>query len=80
MNKRHNQPEKHFIEILSRRFLIIVNKLNDGYEVFSSKFDIYVFDKDMDKAIEQAKNLIEARVRLLLKDVVKVVSNEQGKR
>jgi hypothetical protein len=77
----NNQPEKHFIKVLSRSFLIIINKLNNGYEVLAPKFNnVYCFDKDKDKAIEKVKYLVEARVRLLIRDIVKVVEHEKGGR
>ena len=76
----NNQPKRKFIEVLNRSFLITINKSDKGYEVLTPKFrGLYVFDKDMDSAIEQMKVLIEGKIRLLLKDVVKVVSNESNR-
>ena len=76
----YNQPKRKFIEVLNRSFLITINNTHKGYEVLTPKFrGLYVFDKDMDCAIEQMKVLIEGKIRLLLKDIVKVVKDEPNR-
>lgn len=68
--------DRLFIDVLNRRFLIVVNKTKKGYEVLSCKFKgLYVFDEDRNCAIEQMKVLIAGKVRLLLKDIIKVIKN-----
>jgi len=69
--------ENFFVEVFSRRYKITCTQEDMVYHVECKKFkNMVVVDKEKKAAIEQIRNLIEARVRILLRDVIGVIDEK----